>query len=60
MLVLARKKGETVMIGDEIEVKVLRIFGDQVTLGISAPKDTQVYREEIYKRIQEEKGVTRN
>ncbi len=52
MLVLSRKKGETIMIGDEIEVKVLSIDGDQVKLGIVAPKSVKVHRSEIFKAIQ--------
>ncbi|MGE7022744.1 carbon storage regulator CsrA [Solibacillus cecembensis] len=52
MLVLSRKKGETIMIGDEIEVKVLSIDGDQVKLGIVAPKSIKVHRSEIFEAIQ--------
>ncbi|MEK4424131.1 carbon storage regulator CsrA [Solibacillus sp. FSL K6-1523] len=52
MLVLSRKKGETIMIGDEIEVKVLSIDGDQVKLGIVAPKSIKVHRSEIFDAIQ--------
>jgi len=54
MLVLSRKKNESVMIGDNIEVKVIAIEGDQVRIGIEAPRDIQVYRREVYLAIQEE------
>lgn len=52
MLVLSRKKGETIIIGDQIEVKVLSIDGDQVKLGIVAPKSVKVHRSEIFEAIQ--------
>ena len=51
MLVLTRRIDETVKIGDEISVKVLSVKGNQVRLGIEAPKDIGVHREEIYQRI---------
>ena len=54
MLILTRRKGETLMIGDNIDVTVLDIRGRQVRLGINAPKDVSVHREEIYQRIQKE------
>ncbi|GGF91509.1 carbon storage regulator CsrA [Paenibacillus abyssi] len=54
MLVLARKKGETIMIGDNIELVVLGTEGDTVRLGIKAPKSVEVYRKEIYDAIQQE------
>ncbi len=54
MLVLTRKLGEEVSIGDEITIKVVSIKGKQVKLGIEAPKSLQVHRSEIYKQIQEE------
>ncbi len=54
MLVLSRKKNESVMIGDSIEVKVISIEGDQVRIGIEAPRDIQVYRKEVYLAIKEE------
>lgn len=53
MLVLTRKKGESIMIGDQIEVIVLSTEGDTVKLGIQAPKQVQVYRKEIYASIQQ-------
>ncbi|TFD95791.1 carbon storage regulator CsrA [Jeotgalibacillus sp. R-1-5s-1] len=54
MLILRRKKDESIMIGDQIEVKVLGIDGDQVKIGIKAPGDVDVFRTEIYVSIQEE------
>ena len=53
MLMLFRGINETVMVGDDIEVKVLAVDGMQVLLGFKAPRKIAVYREEIYKRIQE-------
>ncbi len=54
MLVLARKLNESIMIGDEIEVVVIDIKGDQVKLGIKAPKKVTVHRKEIYQEIEQE------
>lgn len=54
MLVLSRKTTESIMIGDHIEVKVLSIEGDQVKLGIVAPKSVKVHRSEIFEAIQEQ------
>jgi carbon storage regulator len=54
MLILTRKLGESITIGDDIKVTVLGIFGRQVRLGVDAPTSVIVHREEIYKRIQEE------
>lgn len=54
MLVLTRKVGESIIIGDNIEVKIVAIDGDQIKLGIEAPKNIKVYRQEIFKAIQEE------
>ncbi|KGR83795.1 carbon storage regulator CsrA [Lysinibacillus odysseyi] len=54
MLVLSRKKTESIMIGDHIEVKVLSIEGDQVKLGIVAPKSVKVHRSEVFEAIQEQ------
>ena len=55
MLILTRKVGETLMVGDEVTVTVLGAKGNQVRLGITAPQDVAVHREEIYQRIQKEK-----
>ena len=55
MLVLTRKLHETIKIGDEIEVTVLAVNGDQVKLGIQAPKSVDIHRQEIYEEIRNEK-----
>lgn len=54
MLILTRKVGETIRIGDNIEVVVLGVKGNQVRIGTNAPKDLPVHREEIYQRIKRE------
>lgn len=54
MLILARKSNQSIQIGHDIEIKVLEISGDQVKLGIDAPKHIEVHRKEIYIEIQEE------
>jgi carbon storage regulator len=54
MLILTRRVGETVMIGNEVTVTVLGVKGNQVRIGVNAPKDIAVHREEIYERIRRE------
>lgn len=54
MLILTRRVGETVMIGDEVTITVLGVKGNQVRVGIKAPKSVAVHREEIYERIKRE------
>jgi len=56
MLILTRRMGETVMIGEEITVTVVDVKGNQVRLGIQAPKEVAVHREEVYRRVQQEKA----
>ena len=56
MLILTRRVGETIMIGDEVTVTVLGVKGGQVRVGINAPKDVAVHREEIYERIKQEQA----
>lgn len=52
MLVLTRKTGETIRIGDDIQITVLSVKGDQIKLGINAPKHVEIHREEVYLEIQ--------
>ncbi len=57
MLILTRKVGETVMIGDDVTITVLGVKGNQVRVGINAPKSVAVHREEIYERIKREQAI---
>ncbi len=57
MLILTRRAGETVMIGSDVTITVLGVKGNQVRIGINAPKDVAVHREEIFQRIQNEKAA---
>lgn len=55
MLILTRRLGESLVIGDDVTVTVLGVKGNQVRLGVNAPRDLPVHRQEIYERIQQEK-----
>ncbi|WGK63425.1 carbon storage regulator CsrA (plasmid) [Halopseudomonas sp. SMJS2] len=56
MLILTRRVGETLMVGEEVQVTVLGVKGNQIRIGVNAPKEVAVHRQEIYERIQREKG----
>ena len=60
MLILTRRVGETLMVGDEVTVTVLGVKGNQMRIGVNAPKEVAVHREEIYQRIQKEKDEEPN
>jgi len=57
MLILTRKVGETLIIGDDVRITVLGVKGNQIRIGVDAPKSVAVHREEIYERIQAEKNA---
>jgi carbon storage regulator len=58
MLILSRRVGGSLIIGDDVTVNVLGVKGNQVRIGVDAPKDVPVHREEVYDRLQEEEGKT--
>ena len=60
MLALSRKKGEAIVINNNIEISVLEVKGDQVKIGISAPKEVPIYRKEVYVQIQEANQAAAN
>ena len=60
MLALTRKKGESLMINNDTEITILEVRGDQVKIGIQAPKEVPIYRKEVYLQIQEENKAVMN
>lgn len=56
MLILTRRVGETIVVGDDVKITVLGVKGNQVRIGVNAPKSVSVHREEIFNRIQQEQG----
>jgi carbon storage regulator len=57
MLILGRSIGQTIMIGDDVAITILAVQGNQVRIGVNAPKEVAVHREEIYERVQQEKAA---
>lgn len=60
MLILSRRIGESLMIGDDVVINVLGVNGNQIRIGVEAPRNVEVHREEIYERIQAEKAAHNN
>jgi len=60
MLVLTRRKGESIQIGNDIRVKVISVEGDQIKIGIDAPRSVDIYRQEVYDAIQEQNNEALN
>lgn len=60
MLILTRRIGETLMVGDDVTITVLKVNGNQIRIGIEAPNDVAVHREEVYLRIQQNKTIVVN
>ena len=58
MLVLTRKPGQSIMIGDDVEIQVLSVAGEKVRLGITAPRDVGIFRNEVYERIENESATS--
>jgi carbon storage regulator len=59
MLVLTRKPGQSIIIGDGIEVEILSVAGEKIRVGISAPRDVEIFRHEVYERIEQEREAAR-
>jgi len=57
MLILSRKSGQSILIGDDIKIRIIEVKGNQVRIGVEAPRNISVHREEIYKIIQDKKNV---
>lgn len=55
MLILTRRVGETLMIGDDVKITILKVSGNQIRIGVEAPKDVSVHREEVYQRVLQDK-----
>jgi carbon storage regulator len=57
MLILTRRVGETLVIGDNVTVTIVGVFGNQVRVGVTAPREVEVHRQEVFERIQSERGT---